>query len=82
MMIEKTTNDHRGPDDTSIRREWRVAISVMKDLIDGNFGIILFLGAACNDTTKWGTRAIDAGSFMTFKAPIASCPNCEESKDK
>lgn len=81
-MVEKTTNDHRGPDDTSIRREWRVAISVRKDLMDGNFGIFFFFDAAGDDTKKWGTRAIDAGSFMTFKGPIESCPNCEESKDQ
>lgn len=50
--------------------------------MDGNFGIFLFLGDGGDDTSKWGTRAIDAGSFMTFKGPIASCPNCQDTKEE
>lgn len=50
--------------------------------MDGNFGIFLFLGDAGDNTIEWGTRVIDAGSFRTFKGPLASCPNCQETKEQ
>lgn len=59
-----------------------VAISVKQNLMDGNFGIFLFIGDSGDDTSQWGTRAIDVGSFVTFKGPLDTCQNCDDTKDQ
>lgn len=80
--VVQTTNRRYRADESGIRREWRVMIEVNNDLMEGNFTIFVFLGEAGEVPGEWGRGPSTAGSFTTFKAPLASCGNCQAAQGR
>lgn len=59
-----------------------MVIEVNNDLVEGNFTIFVFLGESGEVPSEWGHKPSTAGSFTTFKAPLAICSNCQAARGK